>query len=195
MSRVWAIGGGAAAGKSTVASILREKGIEVLELDKLTRELSKKGGPLWKNIVKTFGSQFLTEKGELDRTKLGRLVFRDWKSLFSLNSVTHPVLLQEVRKKLASLPPSQIVAVEGAVLFEAGFLPLWNKLIFVEADEATREKRLLKAKGLKAREIKDRLRSQRFLNCLKRRADFILKNEGSLEELEETIEDWLEELK
>jgi len=100
-----------------------------------------------------------------------------------------------VRKKLASVPPSRIVAIEGAVLFEAGFEPLWDKLIFVEADEAIREKRLLKTTGLKAREIRDRLRLQRFLNCLKRRADFILKNEGSLEELEETIEDWLEELK
>lgn len=195
MSPVWAIGGGTAAGKSTVARILREKGIEVWELDKLSRELSKKGGPLWKSIVKTFGPQFLTEKGELDRTKLGKMVFRDWENLFNLNSVTHPVLLQEVRKKLASVPPSRIVAIEGAVLFEAGFEPLWDKLIFVEADEAIREKRLLKTTGLKVREIRDRLRLQRFLNCLKRRADFILKNEGSLEELEETIEDWLEELK
>ncbi|MBP9015398.1 MAG: dephospho-CoA kinase [Candidatus Atribacteria bacterium] len=195
MPLVLAIGGGAAAGKSTVASILREKGIEVWELDKLSQELSQKGKPLWKNIVRTFGSQFLTKTGELDRAKLGKVVFRSWENLFKLNSATHSVLFQEVRKRLASVPPSQVVAIEGAVLFEAGFLPLWDKLIFVEADEATREERLQKAKGLRKREARDRLRSQRFLNCLKRRADFILLNEASLEDLKETIEDWWEEVK
>jgi len=195
MPLVLAIGGGAAAGKSTVASILREKGIEVWELDKLSQELSQKGKPLWKNIVRTFGSQFLTKTGELDRAKLGKVVFRSWENLFKLNSATHSVLFQEVRKRLASVPHSQVVAIEGAVLFEAGFLPLWDKLIFVEADEATREERLQKAKGLRKREARDRLRSQRFLNCLKRRADFILLNEASLEDLKETIEDWWEEVK
>ena len=195
MPLVLAIGGGAAAGKSTVASILREKGIEVWELDKLSQELSQKGKPLWKNIVRTFGSQFLTKTGELDRAKLGKVVFRSWENLFKLNSATHSVLFQEVRKRLASVPPSQVVAIEGAVLFEAGFLPLWDKLIFVEADEATREERLQKAKGLRKREARDRLRSQRFLNCLKKRADFILLNEASLEDLKETIEDWWEEVK
>ncbi len=195
MPVVWAIGGGVAAGKSTVASILRKRGIEVWELDKLSRELSRKGGPLWKNIVKVFGPHFLTETGELNRDKLGKLVFRSWENLFKLNSATHPVLLREVRKKLASVPPSQVVAIEGAVLFEAGFLPLWDKLIFVEAGEEIRKKRLWRTKRLKKREIKERMRSQRFLNCLRKRADFILKNEGSLGELEEIIEDWLDELK
>ena len=107
---------------------------------------------------------FLTPTGELDRDKLGKLVFRSWENLFKLNSATHPVLLQEVRKKLASVPPSQVVAIEGAVLFEASFLPLWDKLIFVEAGEEIREKRLRRTKRLKKREIKGRLapRSQRF---------------------------------
>lgn len=195
MSLVLAIGGGVAAGKSTVASILREKGVEVWELDKLSQELSQKGKPLWKNIVRTFGPQFLTKTGELDRDKLGKVVFRSWENLFKLNSVTHSVLLQEVRKKLTSIPPSQAVAIEGAVLFEAGFESLWDKLIFVEADESVREKRLQKAKGLRRREARDRLRSQRFLDCLRRRADFIISNDTSLEDLKETIEDWWEEVK
>ncbi len=111
MSPVWAIGGGTAAGKSTVARILREKGIEVWELDKLSRSFLKRRASVEEHS-KNFWPQFLTEKGELDRTKLGKMVFRDWENLFNLNSVTHPVLLQEVRKKLASVPPSRIVAIE-----------------------------------------------------------------------------------
>ncbi|GEM_PF-459484 len=182
MTKVLGIGGGAGVGKTTLASFLREKGIAVLELDELARTLAQKGGPLWKQVVKVFGRSFLDRDGYLNRKKLGRVAFRNWKILFVLNEVSHPLLLQEAKKWLQRKKNEALVGIEGAVLFEGGFLNLIDWVIFVDADSEVCTQRL-QAKGWTEKDTRDLLLAQRFLPCLRRRANLILGNQNSLERL------------
>ncbi len=174
-----------ASGKSTVAFLLARWGIPVLVLDDLARELSEKGKPLWRVIVLFFGRSFLDARGALQRRKLARVVFRSWKMLFALNYLTHPILFFEAWWRLRRLK-GQWVAIEGAVLFEAGFCPLLSQLLFVDAPYTLRIARL-QAKGITERDAECLLRAQRFLPCLRRRASRILENASSIESLEHHV--------
>ncbi|MEN3183380.1 MAG: dephospho-CoA kinase [Atribacterota bacterium] len=189
--RVLGIGGGVASGKSTVASFLKEWGIPVLVLDDLARKLSEKGKPLWKAIVCAFGRFFLDAHGALHREKLARVAFRSWRMLFVLNSLTHPILFFETRRYLSRFG-KKWVAIEGAILFEAGFCPILSKLVFVDAPQDVRIARL-RAKGIGERDAQIRLRAQRFLGCLRRRASKVLENTSSVELLKREVSSLLED--
>lgn len=190
--RVLGVGGGVASGKSTVVTFFREQGIPVLSLDDLARELSEKGGPLWKSIVCAFGRVFLDERGMLRRRKLARVAFRNWRMLFLLNSLAHPLLFWKARRYCCRMG-TEVVVVEGAVLFEAGFCPVLWKLLFVDAPWNLRLERL-RARGLKESEIELYMKGQRFLPSLKRRASRVLHNESSFESLQcelfSLLRDW-----
>lgn len=175
-----------------MALLLEEQGIPVILLDDLARELSEKGKPLWRAIVRVFGRSFLGEDGKLQRRKLAQVVFRNWRMLFLLNALTHPLLFFEVRRRLRHVS-SGWVAIEGAVLFEAGFCPLLSKLLFVDAPLELRIARL-QAKGLGRREAEIRLKAQRFLPCLRRRATKVLENAASMESLKEAVVSLLQEV-
>uniref|UniRef100_A0A7V4TIJ0 Dephospho-CoA kinase n=1 Tax=Candidatus Caldatribacterium saccharofermentans TaxID=1454753 RepID=A0A7V4TIJ0_9BACT len=183
--RILGIGGAVASGKSTVAALFEEKGIPVILLDDLARELSRKGKPLWRLIVLAFGRFFLDGQGNLERRKLARLVFRSWPMLFYLNNLAHPLLFWEVRRRCQRLR-ADFVVVEGAVLFEAGLCPLLSDLLFVDAPWHVRRERLQK-KGLQEKEIVLRLSAQRFLPALRRRASKVLINDSSIELLEHRV--------
>ncbi|MGQ9622270.1 MAG: dephospho-CoA kinase [Candidatus Caldatribacteriaceae bacterium] len=191
--RVIGIGGGTASGKSTVASFFEEQDIPVLSLDDIARDLSQKGNPLWKRVVLLFGQSFLDERGYLKRRKLASVVFHSWRMLFLLNSLAHPLLFWETVRRLHRTR-GKVVVVDGAVLFEAGFCPLLDFLLFVDAPPGYRLERLRK-QGLREREIILRMKSQKFLGCLRRRASKILSNDTSLEslkrEVSQTVRDWL----
>lgn len=183
--RVLGIGGGVASGKSTVAALLEEAGIPVLVLDDLARKLSEKGKPIWKAVVCVFGRFFLDAHGALRREKLARVVFRNWRMLFVLNSLTHPLLFFEARRYLRRFG-KEWVAIEGAILFEAGFCPVLSELIFVDAPQDIRIARL-QAKGVGEKDAQVRLKAQRFLACLRRRASKVLENASSVEFLKREV--------
>lgn len=174
-----------ASGKSTVAALFGARGIPVILLDDLARELSRKGKPLWKLIVLAFGRFFLDRWGNLERRKLARLVFRSWPMLFCLNNLAHPLLFWEVWRRCQRLR-ADFVVVEGAVLFEAGLCALLSDLLFVDAPWHVRRERL-QQKGLQEREIALRLSAQRFLPALRRRASKVLINDSSTELLEQRV--------
>lgn len=189
--RVLGIGGGLASGKSTVALLFAKRGIPVLVLDDLSRELSEKGKPLWRGIVCVFGRSFLDARGALQREKLARVVFRSWRMLFMLNQFAHPMLFFEAWRRLRGFR-KEWVALEGAVLFEAGFCPLLSKLLFVDAPLDLRLRRL-QAKGVREKDARDRLKAQRFVSCLRRRASRVIENTSSLDFLEQQVSSLLED--
>ncbi|MEN3186646.1 MAG: dephospho-CoA kinase [Atribacterota bacterium] len=189
MVKVIGIGGGAGSGKSTVASFLEEKGVKVLELDALSRKLAQKGGPIWKGIVRTWGRFFLDPRGNIDRKKLGKVIFRNFTALLLLNRLTHPLLFQETRKWLNRNREENLVAIDGTILFEGGFLPILDWVIFVEGDLDLRWRRLV-AKGWKEKEAQNLLSAQRFSSCLRRRAHFVLWNQDSREKLRQEVENF-----
>lgn len=191
MAKVIGIGGGAGTGKTTIASFLREQGIKVLELDELSRELSRKGGPIWKKVIQTWGRLFVDARGNIDRKKLGKVVFRNFKVLFLLNRIAHPLLLQETRKWLNRNRREKLLVIDGAILFEGGFLPLLDQVIFVEIDSGLQQKRLM-VRGWKEKDARSLVEAQKFLQCLRRHADVVVCNQESRKKLYQDIEKFLE---
>lgn len=180
------VGGATGSGKSAVAHELRKYKATIIDLDNLSRDLSQKGKQVWKEIVLTFGSGFLDHKGELQRKKLGRVVFKSWRFLFLLNRISHPILKNQLKKIILHQPPSAMIVIDGAILFEAGLIPLVNCLIFVEAPMEQRFIRLSQ-KGLSSDEIRSRMKSQKFISCLRRRSHIIIENDTTFENLQQKI--------
>jgi dephospho-CoA kinase len=181
------VGGATGSGKSSVAHSFRAYNAMIIDLDRLSHDLSRKGRRLWKALVLNFGSGFLDQKGELQRKKLGRVVFKNWKLLFLLNRISHPIFKNQLKKIILRQPPSAIVVIDGAILFEAGLIPLVDCLIFVEAPEEQRSSRLSQ-KGLSPDEIRSRLKSQKFISCLRRRSHIIIENNTTPEDLQKKID-------
>lgn len=180
------IGGAIGSGKSSIANSFIDQNATVIDLDLLSRDLSKKGKRLWKEVVLTFGSGFLDQKGELQRQKLGKVVFKNWKFLFQLNQISHPIFKNELKKFILHQPSSTMIVIDGAILFEAGLIPLIDHLIFVEADEEQRFSRLSR-KGLSPNEIRARMKSQKFIPSLRRRSHIIIENKTTPEDLQQKI--------
>jgi len=180
------VGGGIGSGKSLVAGLFAVHGATILNLDHLSLTLSSKGKPIWVEIVKTFGPSFLDRKGEINRKKVGKVVFQNWKMLFLLNQKTHPILKNETKKFILRLGSSSSLVIDGAVLYEAGLVPLIDCLIFVEASREQRYSRLIQ-KGLSSHDARSRIQSQKFLNCLRRRSSIIIDNNTSPEELQKIV--------
>jgi dephospho-CoA kinase len=180
------VGGATGSGKSSVAHSFSTHNAMIIDLDRLSHDLSQKGRRLWKAVVLAFGSGFLNQKGELQRKKLGRVVFKSWRLLFQLNRISHPIFKNEIKKIILHQPPSAMIVIDGAILFEAGLIPLVDCLIFVEAPEEQRSVRLSQ-KGLSPDDIRSRMKSQKFISCLRRRSHIIIENSATPEDLQQKI--------
>ncbi len=195
--RVIAITGSIATGKSTVIEIIRQKGYQVLDADKIAHDLMARGQVNYKAIVDYFGPYILGEDKEIDRKKLGELVFNDKKKLESLNQLTHGNIFFEIEKRLEE-SESRIVFLELPLLFELKaddkldmtFDEIW--LVYV--NEKIQEERLIKRNRLDRDEAKKLIASQLSIEKKKEEADFIIYNDGSKEKTREQIEKRLGEL-
>ena len=181
------IGGAIGSGKSLVAGWFATHQATTIDLDRLSHDLTRKGKLLWKEMVTAFGPSFLNPKGEIQRKKLGKVIFKNWKALFLLNRVTHPILRNETRKQILRQPADSMIVIDGAVLYEAGFMPLIDFLIFVDAPQELRYTRLLQ-KGLSPEDARARMAGQKFINCLRRRSHIIIDNSTTLDQLRDTID-------
>jgi dephospho-CoA kinase len=150
--------GGIASGKSTVASMLRDRDCQVLELDPLGHELLEPGQSAYDEVVRDFGNGILGPGDKVDRAKLGAIVFSDPAKRARLNQILHPRILQVVRQWFSALDrpggPDLAVA-EAALIIEAGFHKELDKLIVCWARPDQQLARLMErgtdARGRKAR--------------------------------------------
>ncbi len=116
--------GGIASGKSTVAAILREHGCIVLEADKIAHHLMEPGAAVFDRIVREFGPHLVGVDGQIDRAKLGAIVFADPARREQLNAIVHPAVLEAQDREFAAIEKAQphaIAVVVAALLIEAGY--------------------------------------------------------------------------
>ena len=167
-----AIVGNIASGKSTVENILQQKGFIVYDTDKIAHSILAKSDKVL---------EFL---GTNDRKELASIVFSDKKKLDILESIIHP----EVKKEIEEIfnKPYDIVFVSVPQLFEAGFEKMFDKIIYVTADEDIRLERLVKRNSYSIEEAKKRIQAQHESNK-KEKSDFIIENNGSYEVLEQQV--------
>jgi dephospho-CoA kinase len=173
-------------GKSLACAYLAKAGCAVIDVDKFAHALYLKGRPLWKQLVKAYGEKILDTRGEVDRSKLREIVFRDKKKYGRFVNLVYPVLARGLRLAISNIP-SSIVALDMAVLFESGFASEVDKIICIACDGKIWAKRLAMYPQ-KEFLLKAALYQEIFGEAKKiALSDYILYNNGSKEQLKKGI--------
>ncbi|ADL08389.1 dephospho-CoA kinase [Thermosediminibacter oceani] len=189
--KVIGLTGGIASGKSTVSAILRQKGAYIIDADEIAREIVKPGKPAWKEIVDYFGSDILNEDGSIKRRKLGRIVFSDDKKLAVLNRITHPRIVEEIKKELEACRQrnEKVVVVDAALLLEIGLDMLVDEVWLVSVDEKTQVKRLIeRERSISYTEALERIRAQMPLEEKLKFATRVIDNNGDIENTKKQVD-------
>lgn len=152
--------GGIAAGKSTVARRWVENGAIEIDADQVARQVVEPGTPGLKAIVEKFGSDILTESGELDRKALGKLIFSDQDKRELLNSILHPLIKERTRQLLSEMPEQAIVVYNVPLLVEAAVDHAFDLVVTVEAPEEEQIRRLVRNRGLTEADARNRIAAQ-----------------------------------
>jgi len=190
--------GGIATGKSTVVGMLRQKGALVIDFDLLARKVVEPDKPAWKDIVAFFGRQVLQDDRTLDRKQLSELVFRDIEKLKKLESFTHPRINEEFIKELNEIvarEPNAIILVDMPLMIELNLQHMFHKLMVVYVPGALQIARLMKRDGLSREEASTRLKAQLPIEEKVGYADFVVNNEGTLEETQKQVDELWAKLK
>lgn len=189
--------GGIASGKSTVAKILQSLGAAIVNADDLAREVVEPGHEAWKEIVASFGTDILQSDQTLDRQKLRTLIFNQPEARKRLESIIHPRVraLAEERIRQYAAAGYPVVIYEVPLLFEGNLQEWLRPVILVACDVETQTARLQKRDHLTAADAEKHIAAQMSLKDKRRLADYVIENNGSLEDLERQTRQILEELK
>lgn len=177
--------GSIAVGKSFVLECFRQLGCHVLDADITAREVVERGTSGLERIVEEFGVRVLTQNGDLDRKKLGAIVFGDEKKRLILNSIIHPLVFEKQNAWLESCErddPNGIAIVDAALMIESGSYNRFDKLIVVWCKDEMQLERLMERDGLGLREAKSRIASQMPQDEKKRYADLLIDTSGGFED-------------
>lgn len=178
--------GSIGSGKSTVARMFQELGAEIIDADKVGHQLLEKR-EVKESIVKNFGSSILNKEGRIERRKLGRIVFQDRKRLEELNSIIHPLIFGEIKRKI-TFSQARIIIVDAAILLEAGWNSLVDRVIVVGASYETGRKRVEENGLLSSKEVEGIIEAQFAQNEKIQKADFLIENEESIQETKRQVE-------
>ena len=181
--------GGIGSGKSTVARLLEKRGAVVFDADLLAREAVEPGTPGHAAVMERFGADVLAPGGELDREALASIVFADPSARRDLEQIVHP----EVRRLFAEgteayRDTDRVVVFSAPLLVETGMHTAFEILVVVSATVATQIERLMRQRGMSEPSIRARIDAQAPLEDKAAAADFLVDNEGSLDELESQVE-------
>lgn len=174
--------GGIASGKSTVAEFLREAGARIVDADRIARAVVTPGRPAHNEIVAAFGRTILLPDGQIDRKRLGAIIFSDPVQQAALNAIVHPRVIEgidAVVDRIAAESPDAVVVLDVPLLYEAGMDRDLSDVIVVYVPEALQLQRLMARDGLSAAEAMARIRSQLPLAEKRRRATIVIDNSGS----------------
>lgn len=179
-----ALCGNIASGKSVAQAFLKEQGFKVLDTDDVSHELlTVKNLPLYN----AFKSYDVFENGEFSRYKVGQLIFSDEDARQKIAAIMHPQIAKEIEKFFLANSDEDLLFVGIPLLFEAGMQNLFDKIIFICADDEIRLARLLKRNNYTVEHAKARIQSQMPQEEKIKQSDFVLNNNGTVEELEEKI--------
>ena len=189
--------GNIASGKTEVASMFRKLGASIIDADQIARDVVEKGTPGWEEVVDHFGSEILDNDGSINRKALGGIVFSNREKLQKLNEITHPRIMEEIRKRIEILKQNdiQIVVIEAALIVEKGGMKdLVDKLVVVKTEENIQLERLMERNGMTREDAKDRIESQLPLSEKLKYADFVIDNSGDLEKTRKQVREIMNKL-
>lgn len=177
--------GGIGTGKSTILRIMEnECDAYVVETDKLAHQLMRQGETAYQRILEHFGAGILDDQKEIDRTKLGSLVFADEKELQCLNQIVHPAVKEYILADIDSKKKEGKVAfyvIEAALLIEDGYKEICDELWYIYVNRAERLKRLVAGRGGTIEKYEKVIENQATEDFYKKNCDIVIDNEESVE--------------
>ncbi len=183
--------GGIGTGKTVVADMLRELGATVVDADKVGHEAYRPGAPAWEAVVDAFGKGILTESGEIDRKRLGAIVFGDPAEMVKLNSIMHPRMYRMMEERLDGLRSEgcRAAVIEAALLIEADWTPLTDEVWVVTTPEEEAVRRTAARSGLSEEAVRARIAAQMGQSERALYADAVISNDGTPEDLRHKVTD------
>ncbi len=179
------------AGKSTACKLFSELGYDVIDCDKVSRDVVREGMPALREISDEFGHEYINGDGTLNRRKLGSLVFSDAEKRLKLNSIIYPHIIDEVMRAVNTLleKGSTRILIDAPTLFESGLDKACDYIVSVVADIDDCIGRITARDNITVKQARDRLSSQYTADFYEEKSDFCVKNNGSVEALKAKITD------
>jgi len=177
------ITGGLSTGKSTVAGLFRGLGAGALDADQISHELAKPETAIYRKVVSCFGKQILNKDKTIDRKKLAAAVFGKQKNLLKLCGIIHPAVIKKIENSIKEERKKRrfkILVVDAPLLFEAGTERLFDIIVVVTASRKTQLLRSREKLGLSKSQIESRMRAQIPMLVKEALADFVIDNNGSI---------------
>lgn len=189
--------GNVASGKSTVAALWRDAGVPTVSADDLARDVVAPGSAALREVRETFGPRAIRDDGTLDRTALRDIVFRNDVARRRLEAILHPRIeaLREAWLAERRAEGAPLVVAEIPLLFEAGLEGRFDHVVFVDAPEEARLRRLVEERDLDPPEARRIMDAQMPAERKIERSDFVLRNDSTLDELRVRAGDLLQRLR
>jgi len=173
------ITGGIGSGKSTLSSLLRAEGYSVYDTDLEARRLQNEHSSMRKKLEDLFGKSIYSEEG-LNRSALGKIVFGKPELLTKLNSIVHPLVMDDFNNWVMNRYPKKMLFIESAILYESGFNKFVDKVILITAEESTRIERVVKRDGVTPEQVRARMSHQLSEQEKINRADFVIHSDDNI---------------
>lgn len=182
--------GGIASGKSTVSQFLRQEGAFIIDADRIAHALILKEGEAYRPVVETFGKEILDQAGEIDRKRLGEIVFNDPQKRKALNRIIHPHVFEKAdleKKEIARRHPKAIIVFDAALLIETEAHLKMDWVLLAYVDRATQIDRLIRRDGFSPAEAERRIEAQMPLDDKILFADEVIDNRKPLAAVKEEV--------
>lgn len=187
--------GGVASGKSSVSGILRELGAVVIDADQLAREVVAKGTPGLEQVVAAFGADILTEDGEMDRAKVGAIVFADEEQRRVLESIVHPLVFERIVALESAAGAADLVVHDIPLLAESGRAHTFDAVIVVDAPAEVQVERMVRERGWTREEAEARIAAQASREDRRQIATYVIDNTGTLDDLRRQVAEVVSQLR
>lgn len=174
-------------GKTFVASVFKSFGAKIVDADTIAHEAVAKGTKPHKRIVAAFGKKILDKNGEIDRTKLGAIVFSKKANLKKLDAIVHPEVIRAIRAAIAGAGKDDVVVIDAPLLAEAGLTGIVDKLVVVAASTQNQITRCTKKFKISREEVLRRIKNQMSLKKKVTLADFVIDNDGTKAETRKIV--------
>lgn len=179
---VWGLTGGIASGKTTVANLFKQYDIPIINVDVIAHDIQKNNDVIDLILNQFGGCVFNQETHEIDRKKLGNIVFNDINQLNKLNNIMQPLIKNKIKHLLLNYDQSRLVVLDIPLLFEQHYEKLVDKIIVVYVNKKTQIERLKKRNNLELKETLQRIQIQLSLEKKKQLADYVIDNNQSIEQ-------------
>ncbi len=177
--------GGIASGKSTISGFLADAGARIIDADKIARDVVRHGTPAYNDILSFFGGTILLPNGEIDRERLGDIIFNDPLKKARLDAIVHPRVIEQSAAMIAQIArqaPDAVVILDIPLLLEAGMEKDLAAVIVVYVPEPLQLERLMKREGIDQQAAMARIRSQMPIEEKRQRATVVIDNSGTTTE-------------